>query len=287
MELEIQYQWSEDRGELAAALAVLQSKAGDAEMTGKNPGFKRDGKPAPYMQLKDAWKAIRAPLGDLGLAVIQLPAATSSGPALVTELIHKSNQWVRATVLLPVDAQAGAQKVGAAITYLRRYCLLAVCGIADDDDDGNSAQQSPPRQRTDQRRNGSGPQRSYSRPPDNGGWSNRGAPPSPGGGGGGAQGGSTVIESHGTIAGPSARDVAAANEVAAAAALCGKLTDELPEGDRPAAFQATETARQRGDLRRLRRIADNIRGKLAELREQKPARVRQELPEPQAIGGGN
>jgi len=32
-----------------------------------------------------------------------------------------------------------AQAIGLAITYLRRYAVMAMCGVAAEDDDGNSA----------------------------------------------------------------------------------------------------------------------------------------------------
>jgi hypothetical protein len=38
-----------------------------------------------------------------------------------------------------VPAKTDAQGVGSATTYLRRYSLASVCGIAQEDDDGNSA----------------------------------------------------------------------------------------------------------------------------------------------------
>jgi hypothetical protein len=59
-----------------------------------------------------------------------------------TVLAHKSGEWMRGTSAAPV-VKADPQGVGSAITYLRRYSLAAVCGIAQEDDDGNAASHKP------------------------------------------------------------------------------------------------------------------------------------------------
>jgi ERF superfamily len=56
----------------------------------------------------------------------------------VTRLIHSSGQWLEdtaSTMLSTGDPQA----VGSAITYLRRYALAAVAGVAPEDDDAEAA----------------------------------------------------------------------------------------------------------------------------------------------------
>ena len=54
-------------------------------------------------------------------------------------LMHSSGQWMRSNVSVRA-AKPDAQGLGSAITYLRRYSLCAMVGIAPgDDDDGNAA----------------------------------------------------------------------------------------------------------------------------------------------------
>ena len=61
------------------------------------------------------------------------------GVASVETLIsHSSGEWISSICHAPVSKQ-DAQGVGSAITYLRRYSLAAMCGIAQEDDDANSA----------------------------------------------------------------------------------------------------------------------------------------------------
>jgi len=55
-------------------------------------------------------------------------------------LIHKSGEFITETLRMPVaQAQMNAHGIGSAITYARRYGLMAILCIAADDDDGNSS----------------------------------------------------------------------------------------------------------------------------------------------------
>lgn len=61
-------------------------------------------------------------------------------PRLTTRLMHASGQWIEGSVRMQIE-RGGNQGVGSAITYMRRYGLMAILGIcsATDDDDGNAA----------------------------------------------------------------------------------------------------------------------------------------------------
>jgi hypothetical protein len=52
--------------------------------------------------------------------------------------MHTSGQWLETTATLPAG-KTDAQALGSALSYLRRYMLAAVVGIATDDDDGQAA----------------------------------------------------------------------------------------------------------------------------------------------------
>jgi len=123
-------------GPLAAALAKAQvafpTVTRDKEVvvktkTGGSYSFK-------YAPLDSILNAVRVPLADNGLVVVQL---IDDGD-LVTSLIHESGGILSGRVVLPTDVDI--QGFGSAITYLRRYALQALLGIAaEDDDDGNRA----------------------------------------------------------------------------------------------------------------------------------------------------
>jgi hypothetical protein len=61
---------------------------------------------------------------------------------VTTLLSHTSGQWMQSCVSSPIG-KADSQGVGSAITYLRRYSLAAVAGVAQEDDDGNAASGKP------------------------------------------------------------------------------------------------------------------------------------------------
>ncbi len=132
-------QHSDQFGDIAAALASAQGKMDHAAKDRANPAFK-----SKYADLASVLDACRPHLSAHEIAIIQPPAITSSDERaggmvrVETWLIHKSGQWF-ATTLEAAVPDIKAQTIGSAITYLRRYGLSAMAGIAPDDDDGNGA----------------------------------------------------------------------------------------------------------------------------------------------------
>lgn len=118
---------------LAAALVKAQATMAGAKKDSENPHFKN-----AYADLASVWDAVRKPLTDNGLAVVQFPRTVENGAEIETTLLHTSGQYMRDVLWVPASKQ-DAQGLGSAITYGRRYALMAVCGIAPVDDDGNAA----------------------------------------------------------------------------------------------------------------------------------------------------
>jgi len=56
-----------------------------------------------------------------------------------TVFIHESGESIECGKLHVPAAKQDPQGYGSALTYARRYSLMAACGIAPEDDDGNSA----------------------------------------------------------------------------------------------------------------------------------------------------
>ena len=57
--------------------------------------------------------------------------------------MHETGEQISGGVIhVPADRQ-NAQGHGSALTYARRYSLMAACGIAPEDDDGNAASKAP------------------------------------------------------------------------------------------------------------------------------------------------
>lgn len=93
-----------------------------------------------YADLASVLEVIRGPLAKHELGIVQLPTREGADVVVETILSHSSGEWISNRLSLP--AGAGAQAVGSAITYARRYSLLAMVGLAPDDDDGAAAQQA-------------------------------------------------------------------------------------------------------------------------------------------------
>lgn len=126
---------SQPNKELYTAMAKAQGEMEAAAKDSKNPAFN-----SRYADLAAVWDAVRGPLSKNGLSVIQHPIDVGEKRVgLVTILTHESGQSLRFEYSMPLGDRITAQAVGSAITYARRYSLMAVCGIAPDDDDGNAA----------------------------------------------------------------------------------------------------------------------------------------------------
>ena len=152
---------SESIAELATALAAAQVNFGAVGKTGKNPMFKSD-----YSTFDDIIGAARKPLSDAGLSYVQMLDALDGAPALTTTLMHASGEWIESTTpVVSISGNRGTNEVqafGSTLTYMKRYALAAMLGMAsDEDDDGASAQPrkqpSRPTQRTPAQQNGPPP----------------------------------------------------------------------------------------------------------------------------------
>lgn len=128
---------SEQINELAAALAAAQGEMAHASKDQTNPAFGKK-----YADLASVVDACREPLSKHGIAVLQSPRVVTAerGVSVIVEtrFVHKSGQWA-STELAAVVNDAKPQTLGSAITYLRRYGLAAMAGVAPEDDDGNAA----------------------------------------------------------------------------------------------------------------------------------------------------
>lgn len=88
-----------------------------------------------YADLADVFISIRDALGENEIAVVQTtePApGDGGGYFLTTSLIHSSGQSINST--LRMDKWPDPKSLGIEMSYLRRYSLCALVGIASDDD---------------------------------------------------------------------------------------------------------------------------------------------------------
>lgn len=95
-----------------------------------------------YADLAAIMGHIRSTLGEHELVVMQDVQQTDRAVAVSTTLMHSSGQWVSSSPCVVPIGNGGAQAIGSAITYARRYSLLPWLGLATEDDDGKAAQEA-------------------------------------------------------------------------------------------------------------------------------------------------
>jgi hypothetical protein len=87
-------------------------------------------------------EAVQDPLNDNGIALLQVTHDDPTGVTVETVFIHESGERISGGRLHVPASKQDAQGYGSALTYARRYSILAACGIAPEDDDGNAATSS-------------------------------------------------------------------------------------------------------------------------------------------------
>ena len=120
-----------------AKLAQFQNEVQVVPFDAVNPHFKNK-----YASLAGVVKTCAPVLSKCGLSFSQI----FSGGELITILADtETGEKVESILRLPVAETATAQQIGSAITYMKRYALLAILGVVgDDDDDGNEASKTTP-----------------------------------------------------------------------------------------------------------------------------------------------
>jgi hypothetical protein len=132
---------SESIGSIAAALAKAQAEMANPEKsllaTIRSP-FPREGdRTFRYAPLSSGLDIVRKSLGRHEIATIQTTSVdTEAGLIrLTTILAHASGEWVSSDWLVcPISEASAPHRMGAALTYARRYSLFTLVGIAGDDD---------------------------------------------------------------------------------------------------------------------------------------------------------
>lgn len=117
---------------LAQSLLAFQAEGVKLQRDSINPHFKNR-----YIGLDSLIADVLPVLNKCGLVVLQMPTQVDGVPALTTRIVHAaSGEAVEATMPLLATKQ-DPQAQGSALTYARRYSLMAFLGlVADEDTDG-------------------------------------------------------------------------------------------------------------------------------------------------------
>jgi len=126
---------------IAAALVKAQKEFGPALKTSSNPHYR-----TKYADLGTCIEAVIDALNNNGIYLMQLTEDHPDGIKIQTVFIHESGEQLSAGWLFVPAAKADPQGFGSALTYARRYSLMAACSIAPEDDDANSAKPPAPPQ---------------------------------------------------------------------------------------------------------------------------------------------
>ena len=234
---------SESIGAIAAALAKAQAELTNPEKsltaTIRSPIPREGDRTFRYAPLSSGLDIVRKVLGQHEIATVQTTAIDNEAGLirLTTILAHASGEWMSSDwPVCPVSETAAPHRMGAALTYARRYALFTLVGIAGEDDLDAPDLKAPAAQNV-------GPEQPVARGNDrlNGG-RRHSTPQRP-------------FHRRGSAASPSAKPIL---EAETSAALCRQLLTELAEI--ASADQAASWAKR--ILGSKNRLTAPMRGKL-------------------------
>jgi hypothetical protein len=119
---------------IAAAFVKAQRQFGPALKTSTNPHFR-----SKYADLSNCIEAVIDALNSNGIGLMQRTYECKDGVMVETIFVHESGEVMECGLLHVPASKQDPQGYGSALTYARRYSLLAATGLAPEDDDGNSA----------------------------------------------------------------------------------------------------------------------------------------------------
>jgi hypothetical protein len=132
---------SESIASLAAALAKAQITLMNPEksLTGTVASNRSDdpGRTFRYAPLSSGLDIVRKALGQHEIATVQTTSIDQAAQAvsLTTVLAHSSGEWIASDwPVCALSEMAAPRRMGAALTYARRYALFTLVGIAGEDD---------------------------------------------------------------------------------------------------------------------------------------------------------
>lgn len=131
-----------DATSLGEALLAVQRAMPAIQKDAINPHYR-----SGYIKLETLMPPVLGALNENGVVLTQFPTGIDTGsgvlPALRTRLTHAASGEFMEDAMLLMSAKDDPQGQGSALTYARRYALMAILGlVADEDDDGEKATKS-------------------------------------------------------------------------------------------------------------------------------------------------
>jgi hypothetical protein len=132
---------SDTIGAIAAALAKAQGQLSNPEKsltaTVRSPFPREENRTFRYASLASGLDIVRKSLGQHEIATVQTTAIDQATGQirLTTLLAHASGEWISSDwPVCGAGETAAPHRMGAALTYARRYALFALVGLAGEDD---------------------------------------------------------------------------------------------------------------------------------------------------------
>lgn len=121
---------------ISKALVAVQKEMKDVVKNSKNPFLDSN-----YADLPAVLQVARPLLSKNGIALIQFAENPDGKPTVTTRLLHETGEFIETELSLPMPSGAAektnaVQKFGSVVTYLRRYAVMALCGMGAEDEDG-------------------------------------------------------------------------------------------------------------------------------------------------------
>lgn len=129
---------------IAAAFVKAKRSFRPALKEKANPAFKG----SKYADLSSCIEAVDDAFLANGIVMYQECHPDEAGVTVETVLLHESGESIRSGRLHVPASKQDPQGFGSALTYARRYSLMAACGMAPEDDDGNAASRKKEREPT-------------------------------------------------------------------------------------------------------------------------------------------
>ena len=123
------FERSTEIAELIQALVKAQTAMKNPQFDSQNPHFH-----TRYASLTAVRDAVTPALAEQNLVVTQLVGTEGQDVFCDTILWHSSGQYLSSSLRIPAT-KPDAQGYGSAITYARRYALMALCNVAGEEDD--------------------------------------------------------------------------------------------------------------------------------------------------------
>ena len=123
---------------LAHKLLNFQAEVGAIAKDSDNPFYK-----SKYFDINKLLEVVKPVLSKHGIVVLQPLVNIEGSTGLSTILINSDNPADTLKFDTPIVNVDDAQKMGASVTYFRRYALQSILGLQAEDDDGNSLVSKP------------------------------------------------------------------------------------------------------------------------------------------------